>query len=195
MKIMDVINPKELEGVTKIKCTVLLKSSWYHSEFVGVVVSGTHLEDGSAKIMTVNQMKVFCEGHTTIEFVNAKNPDDSIFKYMNNRVGFAINMNSNTNSEIVSSESMEIHPISLSPTLKIAEEYSKAFRISEDNKVISLNSYSDYELFRGLNEIIQSLNPSEYLRNISGTRERAIETIATYKYNASVTESMEVFGK
>ena len=195
MKILDVINIKELRNFSKIKCNVVLKTSWNHSEFAGVIVHGEYFGDSSAKLVTVDQMKALCNGNTAIEFVNYKNDKNVILKYVSNSVGFAINMNSDTPTEVISSEIKEIHPISLSPILKIDEEYSKGFRISADNKVVSSEYHTDYELLIGLDAIIQSLHPSEYLRKISGTRERAIETIATYKYNESVAESMKLFGK
>ena len=195
MKILDVINLKELAGVKQIKCTVLLKSSWNHSEFAGVIIKGEHIEDESSKLITVDQMKLICEGHSDIEFVNEKNINDVIFKYINNRMGFLINMNSNIKSEVISMETKKCHEITLSPTLEIKGEFSKGFRVSEDNKVVSSEYHTDYEIIKGLDAIIQSLRPSEYLGKISDTRKRAIETIETYKSNASIAESMKLFGE
>lgn len=191
MEVCNIVNCNELKGINEIKCKTLLKSSWNHSEFSGVVVCGEYFKDNIDKIMNINQMKALCNGNSKIKFVNVKNSNDVIFNYVNKNIGFAINMNSDTFTEIISSESEKTHPISLSPALQITEEYSKGFRISADNKVIGIDSYTDYELLVGLEEIIEKTKPSNYLLKSTDPREMAIELMSVFKLDS--TEEMKVF--
>ena len=177
MKILDVVNPVNLEGIKRIKCDILLKSSWNHSKFAGVVVNEDYVEGCEPKLMTVEQMKFMCNGHQDIEFVNVKNPNDVIFKFVNNRIGFLINMNSDTTVKVISAETKELNPISLSPNIKIEQEYSKGFRVSEDNKVMTIDTFSDYELIKGLFNLVAEATNMGDTYTTNNFREKASQLL------------------
>lgn len=191
MKILEIVNPAELEGIEVIKCDIMLKSSWNHSKFVGVVINEEYCDGASPKIMTVEQMKSLCNNQPDIQFVNAKNYRDDIFKFVNKNIGFSININSDTKTKIISADCKEINHITGTPKLKIISEYSKGFRVSEDNEITAIDQFSDYELIKGLTEIIEKTKCSDYLLKATNPREMAAEIMNVFKLNSA--EEMKVF--
>lgn len=191
MKILEIINPIELEGIKVIKCDIMLKSSWNHSKFVGVVINEEYCNGVSPKIMTVDQMKPLCANHPDILFVNAKNYRDDIFKFVNKNIGFSISINSDIRTKIISADCEEINHITGTPKLKIIPEYSKGFRVSEDNEIVAIDQFSDYELIKGLTEIIEKTKCSDYLLKATNPREMAAEIMNVFKLNSA--EEMKVF--
>lgn len=174
MEKLSIINVVNLEGIKTIKCDLLLKSSWNHSTFVGVVVSGEYTEDGCAKIMTVEQMKAMCTGQPEIQFVNANRSSDVIFKYVDKRIGFLIDMNSDTKGKVISSEIEKLNRISQSPAIKIEEEFAEVFRVSADNIITTVGKLSDYEIIRGLvNQIIPTHELGAEVAGMTNAREQA----------------------
>lgn len=194
MEQLDIINVTNLEGIKIIKCDLLLKSSWNHSSFSGVVVNGEYTEDGCPKVMTVEQMQTICVASPDIEFVNVNRSNDVIFRYIDKRIGFSVNMNSDTKGKVISSETRKLNSVSLSPAIKIDEEYAKVFRVSMDNIVLPIDKLSDYELIRELVDLtIESGKFNAELIGMGNAREQAHEILKLREFNQRTSEAMKLF--
>lgn len=190
MEILEVIDPVELEGIKRIKCDTILKSSWNHSKFIGVVINEEYCSGDAPKIMTVGQMKSLCNNQPDIEFINVKNYRDDIFKFVSKDIGFSININSDTQTKIISADCDEVNKLTGTPMLRIIEKYSKAFRISEDNEVMSIDQFSDYELIKGLFNLVAETTNMKDTYNTDNFREKASRLLKDIYRD---TKPMEVF--